>query len=160
MAISRRFFLKSGTLTALAAGVAFSPNNLVFGQKRTLTTKQSPINFGFQIPTTAQQQPTFMFRQTTFEPYVGGIFQAPDARGNMVSLTLLSATTNKSSAKITTGRAQETDSFSLMFKAERQLPQFTSIHKVSHPALGKFDLFLTPREKDGTYYYEAVFNHI
>ena len=155
MAISRRFFLKSGTLTAIVAGVAFNPNSLVFGQRRTQS-----INLGYQIPVTAQQEPAYMFTRATFDPYVGGIFQAPDARGRMVSLTLLSATTNKSSARISTAKAMETDSFSLMFKAERVLPPFTSIHSISHPSLGKFDLFLTPREKDGTYYYEAVFNHI
>jgi hypothetical protein len=153
MAISRRFFLKSGTLTALAAGVTLSPNRLAFGQRRT-------SNPGFQIPIKAQQEPTYMFTRATFDPYVGGIFQAPDARGKLVSLTLLSATTNKPSAKISTGRPIETDSFSLMLRAERPLPAFTSIHKISHPALGKFDLFLTPREKDGAFYYEAVFNHI
>jgi hypothetical protein len=152
MPISRRLFIKSGTLTALAAGVAFNPKHLAFGQRRT--------NPGFQIPATAQQEPTYMFTRATFDPYVGGIFQAPDARGRLISLTLLSATTNKPTAKLSTGRPIETDSFSLMFKAARQLPPFTSIHKISHPSLGKFDLFLTPREKDGEYYYEAVFNHI
>ena len=130
MAISRRFFLKSGTLTALAAGVAFSPNHLAFGQKR-----MQGNNLGYQVPITAQQEPTYMFTRATFDPYVGGIFQAPDARGGMVSLTLLSATTNRPKS-------------------------FTSIHKISHPALGKFDLFLTPREKDGEFFYEAVFNHL
>ena len=154
MALSRRFFLKSGTLTAIAAGVAFSPNHLAFGQRRTQST-----NLGFQIPITAQQEPTYMFTRATFDPYVGGIFQAPDARGRMVSLKLLSATTYKSSAKISR-TAIVTDSFSLMFKAESKLPEFTSIHKIGHPSLGKFDLFLTPREKDGEFYYEAVFNHI
>jgi hypothetical protein len=157
MAISRRFFLKSGTLTAIAAGVAFTPNQLAFGQRLKST------NPGFQVPITAQQEPTFMFTRATFDPYVGGIFQAPDARGRLVSLTLLSAKSNKPSStalKVSTGKATETDSFSLMFKAERQLPQFSSIHKISHPSLGNFDLFLTPREKEGTFYYEAVFNHI
>lgn len=160
MAISRRFFLKSGTLTAIAAGVAFSPNRLAVGQKRALSTNPGSPNFGFQIPTTAQQEPTYMFTRATFDPYVGGIFQAPDAQGKMVSLTLLSVTTNKSSAKISNAIARETDSFSLMFKAARSLPPFTSIHKISHPSLGRFDLFVTPREKDGEFYYEAVFNHI
>ena len=155
MAISRRFFLKSGTLTALAAGVAFSPNHLAFGQKRTLNK-----NPGFQIPIEAQQQPAFMFTRATFDPYVGGIFQAPDAQGRLVSLTLLSATTNRPKSKISITRAIQTDSFSLMFKAERPLPQFTSIHKISHPALGEFDLFMTPRVKDGEFFYEAVFNHL
>ena len=157
MAISRRFFLKSGTLTALAAGVALNPNLPAFGQRRSQQT-----NLGFPIPISAQKEPTFMFTRATFDPYVGGIFQAPDALGKMVSLTLVSAKSNKPSAdtKISTTTARATDSFSLMFKAERQLPPFTSIHQISHPSLGKFDLLLTPREKDGTYYYEAVFNHI
>jgi hypothetical protein len=155
MALSRRFFLKSGTMTAIAAGLAFSPNHLVFGQRSIQGT-----SLGFPIPLTAQNEPTYMFTRSTFDPYVGGIFQAPDALGNMISLTLVSATTNRSTAKISTGRVRQTDSFSLMFKAERALPPFTSIHQISHPSLGKFDLFLTPREKDGVYYYEAVFNHI
>ena len=158
MGISRRFFLKSGTLTAIAAGVALRPNLLAFGQKRTLGT-----SLGYQIPIEAQQQPTYMFTRATFDPYVGGIFQAPDARGRMVSLTLLSATSNKPSAntKISTGKAVDTDSFSLMFKAARPLPSFSSIQTVSHPALGKFDLFLVPHpQAGGGMLYEAVFNHI
>jgi hypothetical protein len=158
MAISRRSFLKSGTLTALAAGVAFNPNLLAFGQTRTQST-----NLGYQIPITAQQEPTYMFTRATFDPYVGGIFQAPNALGKMVNLTLVSATTNKPSAetKISTVKPRETDSFSLMFKAAGPLPEFTSIHNISHPSLGKFDLFLTPHSQEGgALMYEAVFNHI
>ena|SRR2546426_2374560 len=159
MAISRRFFLKSGALTALAAGVALSPNRLAFGQKqRRLTT-----GLDYQIPISAQQEPTYYFTRATFDPYVGGIFQAPNARGKMVNLTLLSATTNKPSAntKISTGKPIETDSFSLMFKAAGPLPPFTSIHTISHPSLGKFDLFLTLHSQAGSaLLYEAVFNHI
>ncbi len=155
MAISRRFFLKSGSLTALAAGAALSSRRLAFGQ--------SQGDPGFQIPITAQQQPTYMFTRATFDPYVGGIFQAPDARGQMINLTLLSTTTNKpaASTRISTRRARDTDSFSLSFKASRPLPPFTSIHRISHPSLGDFDLFLTPRPQDrGVMMYEAVFNHI
>ena len=157
MAISRRFFMKAGTLTALA-GVALRPNLLALAQKRTQQTQ-----FGYPVPIEAQQQPTYMFTRATFDPYVGGIFQAPDARGRMVTLTLMNATTNKPSAntKLSTAKARETDCFSLMFKASRALPEFTSIHQVSHPSLGKFDLFLTPHpQPDGVMFYEAVFNHI
>jgi hypothetical protein len=156
MAMSRRFFLKSGTLTAVAAAVAFNPNARIFGQTQS-------TNPGNQIPISAQQQPTFMFTRATFEPYVGSIFQAPDAGGRLISLTLLSATTNKPAAhtKLSTRTATETESFSLRFRAAEPLPPFTSIHKISHPALGNFDLFLTPnKEADGVMLYEAVFNHL
>jgi hypothetical protein len=157
MTISRRFFLKSGSLTAVAAAVALSPNARIFGQNRTQSTSS-----GYQIPISAQQEPTYMFRKSSFDPYVGGIFQAPDAQGRMVNLTLLSATTNKPSAntKISTVKSIETESFSLMFEAARALPEFTSIHQVSHPSLGTFDLFLTPHSQGIPLRYEAVFNHI
>jgi hypothetical protein len=158
MAISRRLFIKSGTLTALVAGVAFSPRGLAFGQRSMQGT-----SLGYQIPITAQKEPTYTFTRATFEPYVGGIFQAPNARGKLVNLTLLSVTPYKTSAKtkISSVKARETDSFSLMFKAASALPPFTSIHKVSHPALGKFDLFLTLHSQEGKeLIYEAVFNHI
>ena len=95
--------------------------------------------------------------------HIGSIFQAPNARGQMVSLTLTSVTPYKPSAvtKLATKSSPDTDSFSLMFKAAGPLPPFTSIHKVNHPSLGKFDLFLSPHSLEGKQrMYEAVFNHI
>jgi len=154
MSISRRFFLKSSTLAAIAASVALKPISFTLAQTRT--------NTSYAIPLSAQQQPTFTYTKRTFDPYVGGIFQTPDARGRTIELTLLSVTEFTPTAKISTGTPIVTDSFSLMFKAERALPPFTSIYKVSHPALGDFDLFLTlhsdPTAKSPLY--EAVFNHI
>jgi hypothetical protein len=81
----------------------------------------------------------------------------------MVNLTLLSVTANKPAdhTRLSTGTKRETESFSLMFRAANPLSQFTSIHQISHPALGSFDLFLTPRPQEGgVMLYEAVFNHI
>ncbi len=158
MPISRRFFLKAGSLTAIVAGVALRPNILALGRSLTRAT-----NLGYQVPITAQQQPSFMFTRATFDPYVGGIFQSPDARGRMVNLTLLSATSKQpvDGLRLSTTTASQTDCFSLMFKAARVLPESPSIHQMSHPALGSFELFLTPRSQaGGGMGYEAVFNHI
>jgi hypothetical protein len=159
MSFERRRFLKSATLTAVSAGLALGLGQSVLGQK-----KKKPLDhiIGHQIPIKAQEDPAFFFTEATFSPYVNDIFQAPDSRGKMVALTLLSVNVYrpKASSKIAATRSPETRSFSLMFKAEKQLPPFTSIHKIEHPALGKFDLFLTPREVDGEFFYEAVFNHI
>jgi hypothetical protein len=154
MSISRRFFLQSSTLAAIAATVSLKPYSFGFAQTKT--------NTGYAIPLSAQEQSTYMFTKATFDPYVGGVFQTPDARGRMISLTLLSATQLKATGKISTATAVDTDSFSLMFKADRAVPPFTSIYKISHPALGDFDLFLT-LHSDATAkspIYEAVFNHI
>jgi len=158
MSIERRRFLKSATLTAVSAGLALGMGRVALGQK------QTPLDtgIGFQIPIKAQQDPLFYFSEATFRPYVNDFFQAPNAMGELVSLELVSVTAYKPRAgtKLTPKKSRATESFSLMFKASKLLPPFTSIHRVRHPALGKFDLFLTPREKDGDFFYEAVFNYL
>jgi hypothetical protein len=158
MTISRRFFLKTGSLTALAVGVvSLGSDKLIFGHSR--LTGSGP---GFPIPAGALQQAVRMFTRATFEPLVGEMFAAPDAQGNMVGLKLLKVTPYKPSAatKLSTRAARDTDSFSLSFKAGGRLPEFTSMHKVSHPTLGEFDLFLKPSTVKGAWFYEAVFHHI
>ena len=158
MSIERRRFLKTATLTALSAGLALGMGRVAIGQKR----KPLDTRLGFQIPIRAQEDILFYFTEATFRPYVNGYFEAPNSRGEMVSLKLVSVTGYKvkGGTTLTSTRAPETKSFSLMFKASERLPPFTSIHRITHPSLGKFDLFLTPREKDGEFFYEAVFNHI
>jgi uncharacterized protein DUF6916 len=158
MSVSRRKFMKSGTLTALTAGFTLSTFGLGFAQK----SKQGGPSVDRKSPIKSRD-PLGYYTCETFEPYIGSIFQAPNALGKMVSLTLMSVTPYQPQAKtkIATKTAAGSDSFSLTFKASKRLPQFTSIYKVSHPALGKFDLFLKPYETaDGTIYYEAVFNRL
>lgn len=159
MRLPRRNFLKTSTLAAVFAGFALKSPLFTFAQD----TKQSNASLGFQIPYEAQHDSLFSFTRQTFDPYVGGIFQAPDALGRMIDLKLISVTSYKAQpkTKLMTTKVRDSDSFSLMFTAARRLPPFTSIHKMSHPALGKFDLFMTLHEAgDGPLYYEAVFNHI
>jgi hypothetical protein len=147
MPLSRRSFLRDAFRSTLSVGLVIAAARMGLGQ-------QDP-----SIPIDAQKDPVFMFAASTFEPYVGDIFQAPNSRGELVSMTLVSV--EKYEAENTlTRRARTSDSFSLSFKAAGELPPFSSIHTISHPRLGKFDLFLTRRKTDqGVLYYEAVFNH-
>jgi len=109
-----------------------------------------------------------MFTAATFEPYVGGYFQTLNARGQMVALKLLKVQKFQT-RKVEKFRlraeimlsAIQTNSFSLLFISEERLPQFTTIYKIEHAALGQFDLFLTASTgKHGELYYQAVFNHL
>lgn len=162
MKLPRRNFLKSGALTALFAGVALSSARSAFSQDPGRGRRQAGTN-DVDIPRRAQKDPLFSFNHKTFEPYIGDIFQAPNARGENVSLTLVAVDVYKLNPKTRNAALilERSDSFSLSFKAEEPLPKFTSIHKMSHPALGSFDLFMTPHQADdGTMTYEAVFNHL
>lgn len=160
MSIARRSFLKSATTTTIAAGLALTSAHLIFGQQ---PTGSGTDGANFPIPLEAQEHALFQFRSSTFTPYVGDIFQIPNSRGGMITLRLVGVSDYqvKSTTKLGPKAASPTESFSLTFGATEKLPPFTSIHKMSHPALGKFDLFLTSCEtKDGDYIYEAVFNHV
>lgn len=103
------------------------------------------------------RDPVLRFTRETFEPYVGGYFESPGARGKMVTLKLVRVETYASKSRTAT----PTDSFTLHFDADGELPTFTSIYPIKHAALGSFHLFLTRRDgPNGEISYEAVFNHL
>jgi len=161
MHLPRRQFLRTGIVSAVSAGFALSMTRASFGQKVHGGVKVD-IQRSTDLPLAVQSDPVFSFRADTFKPYVGSFFTAPNSRGEAVPLELLSVNTfrPRNPSKVTK-RFLSTDSFSLTFKASGGLPPFTSIHQISHPALGDFYLFLTPRtDENGDLFYEAVINHI
>ena len=147
MQIPRRTFLRDAFRSTLSIGLFVAAARMGLGQ-------QDPT-----IPIDAQKDPIFMFAASTFEPYVGDVFQAPNSRGELVEMRLVSVE-KYDAVNTLTRQARPSDSFALSFKAAGELPPFTSIHTISHSRLGKFDLFLTRRKNEnGELYYEAVFNH-
>lgn len=153
---SRRTFLRDGLCSAISVALLLAGSRAGLGQTTQGQGRVSPSTRS-EIPIEAQKEPTFVFKAETFKPYVNGIFQAPNARGEMIDMRLTKVETYKSSDKLTN---RETSGFSLTFKASAELPPFTSIHTIRHSALGEFDLFLTKRvTDDGELFYEAVFNH-
>ena len=150
MTIPRRSFLRDAFRSTVSAGLLIAAARASFSQKGTEAG----------IPLEAQKEPVFLFTESTFEPYVGDIFTAPNARGELVELKLVKLQTYGHKNDVTKF-ALSTRSFSLQFKASSELPPFTSIHTISHPRLGQFDLFLTRRKANGgSLFYEAVFNHV
>ena len=144
----RRKFLTSSLLFGASTALLMVDKGAVFASK--------PAD----IPIQSQQDPLFMFTAATFLPYVGSYFLTHNARGQAIALKLLKAVPFEPRNTITS-KAVETNSFSLSFLSDKRLPTLTSIYKLDHPALGEFNLFLTPSTgKRGELYYEAVFNHV
>ena len=158
MPLSRRNFLRDGLCSAVSIALLLASSRVGFSQTQKNEIGRVPP--GSPVPLEAQTDPVYLFREETFKPYVNGIFQAPNARGEMIELRLIKVAGFKPSAKLT-NRTTETKSFSLTFKTFDELPPFTSIHTIRHPALGEFDLFLTKRKTDDGYIlYDAVINHL
>ena len=157
MPVTRRSFLRSGATAALTAAVALKAAPLAFGQ---ISSKPDTTR-DFQTPYEAKQSPLFTFKRETFQPYVGGTFRVR-AGAHAVDMTLMKVRDHVLSArgKGLTKKARPSDSFTLVFSSSEKLTDLTSIYDVEHAALGSFVLFLTRRDgPDGTYFYEAVFNH-
>jgi len=147
MTMPRRTFLRDVFRSTVSVGLVLAVSRASFGQKSA-------------VPLEAQKDPVFSFVAATFEPYVGDIFTAPNARGEAIELKLVELKKHEATNRLTK-LARPTKSFALEFKASDELPPFTSIHTISHPALGKFDLFLTKRKNDkDELFYEAVINHV
>ena len=150
MLIARRKFVQTSLLFA-ASAFLFSENI-----RPALAQSLSPDG---KLSDAVLRDPVFRFTRETFEPYVGGYFESPGARGQMVTLKLVSVDTYTPNSKTPAGAA--TDSFTLLFEADGELPTFISIYPIKHAALGSFDLFLTRRDgPKGDISYEAVFNHL
>ena len=146
MDLARRKFVQSSLLVTASTLLFWGNAKSAFAQA---------IQSDGKLSDAVLRDPVFRFTRETFEPYVGGYFESPGARGQMVTLKLVSIDTPKSTP------ATVTDSFTLQFDADGELTTFTSIYPIKHAALGSFDLFLTRRDgPKGEITYEAVFNHL
>lgn len=153
---TRRAFLRDGLCSVISVALLLAGSRAGLGQTGQGQGRVSPSTPS-EIPIEAQEDPVFFYSYETFKPYVNGIFQAPNARGEMIDLRLTKLEAHKSSDKLT---QRTTNGFTLTFKASAELPPFTSIHTIKHSALGEFDLFLTKRETElGEFFYEAVISH-
>ena len=147
MVLARRKFVQTGLL--------FTASTMLFWESAKSALAQT-LKTGDPLSDEVLKDPVFSFKKETFDPYVGGYFEAPGARGKMVALKLVKCEAYQPKTRIVAS-----DAFRLLFKAESELPIFTSIHPIKHGALGEFSLFLTRQDgPDGEIYYEAVFNHL
>jgi hypothetical protein len=149
MLLARRKFVQSSLVFTAATALFWGKARSGFAQS--LTTRD-------QLSTEVLNDPVLRFSRETFEPYVGGYFEAPGARGKAVTLKLLSVDSYVPPPR--TKIAIQTNSFVLLFSADGELPTFTDIHPIKHGALGEFSLFLTRRDGKDEIFYEAVINHL
>lgn len=88
-----------------------------------------------------------------FDPLINQKFEVHPVETAMVELELI---------KITESSNDYSESFSLLFRGPGDKIFRHDTHKMKHPKLGEFDLFIGPviyPKTDGVYY-EAVFNRL
>lgn len=154
MSVSRRSFLRSAAVCAVATGALLRSPLAAFGQA-------AGSGLDFPIPYEATTSPVFNYTQATFEPYLNGFFTADGGRTRTVELQLVAIRAYAPPPVALYSRVhRRTECFSLLFRSAAPLSDLSTIHTLEHAALGEFGLFMTESTGRGGYFYEAVINHV
>ncbi len=149
MSITRRRFLKAGTLVALASAIPLK----VAGQQIRKGNDGNPIDQSKDVAA----DPLSHYTRATFESYLNSIFRlyAGSTTVDLALVEVMDLIPGTSNPQ--TGR----ECFSLLFRGGSvALPQHS--YKLEHPSLGTFQLFLVPGKPDdnGAQSYVAIINRL
>jgi hypothetical protein len=153
MSITRRKFLRAGTLVALSAAVPLKGALLVSGQTR----KGSKGLPGAGLTSQSPSDLLGSYSKSAFSSYLNSIFRLHTGYSS-VDVTLVQVDDTEPQAK---GTSAGGECFSLVFVGGSvALSQGT--YQVEHPALGSFQLFLVPGGADryGAQSYVAIINRL
>ncbi|HEY0545750.1 MAG TPA: hypothetical protein VGC91_10265 [Pyrinomonadaceae bacterium] len=161
MAISRREFIRAGSVLAISAGLSLGlAHTTLAQQKRGAARKQSA---GAEIPPESQRDALAHMTRTTFTQYMNTTFMIDPGYTFPIETTLVEVRDLRSAAdqqKNLPGK----DCFVLAFKVAtapntRSLKQGT--YQIRHDALGNFEMFVVPiRNKEGELFFEATINRL
>ena len=149
MSITRRKFLKAGTLVALSAAIPLK----VVGQQPHKVNDGNPIDQSKD----ATADPLSSYNRAAFESYLNSIFRLYTGYST-IDVALVEV---KDLAPGTNTAQTGAECFSLLFRGGSvALPQNT--YKIEHPSLGTFPLFLVPGKPDdnGAQSFVAIINRL
>jgi len=145
MSLSRRKFLRAGTLVAIAAGI---PLKTLMGQT---ITQSSAL-----LPTSGRLNAGFNLNREIFARHLNTMFSF--SRNNFVGVGVKLVEVNDLTPKTAaTGK----ECFGVVFVGPRNSPLRQDTYSVTHKSLEKFEMLVVPMasRKEGIYY-EAIFNRL
>ena len=153
MVVSRRSFIKRGSLLVLAGGVCLGSADRIFGHNSAIEnggpTQEESLAF-------ADETAPFNYTKATFTPYVGTIFLIYSASSKSFTTTLIDVSDIGPIPDTTVGGRE---CFALKFRGSQTVLQNT--YRIEHQVLGQFELFLVPAGKDKKgVYCKAVINRL
>ncbi len=148
MSLSRRKFLRAGTLIAISAGF---PLRTVVAE-----TLSQPSSL---LPTNSRLNAGLYLNRETFSRYLNTKFSFSHEAVEGVAVKLIEV--NDLTPKTARPAAAGKECFALVFIGSHNAPLRQETYTVTHESLGKFDMLVVPiaRNRKGVYY-EAVFNRL
>lgn len=152
MVVSRRGFMKQGSLLVVAATASLASVEHVLG----LDSDARPLGIDqVNLPNSGKSAPLSLTK-ATFAPYVNTVFRIYSDTSKTLKTTLVSV---GDIGPVPDNNSAGRECFVLKFRGTEPLPQNT--YRIEHDVLGRFDLFLVPtgKNKKGRYYH-AVINRL
>ena len=149
MSLSRRKFLRAGTLVAISAGI---PSSTLVAET---LSQPSPLH-----PANSQPNSELYLNRETFSRYLNTKFSFSHGNARAFAVTLIEV--NDLTPKTARPPAMNgKECFATVFIGSHNLPVRQETYTVTHESLGKFDMLAVPiaRNKTGVYY-EAIFNRL
>ena len=149
--VSRRKFLKSGTIVSLS--VVIPLNNVISALGQQTETDQQGL---FKIPVASQADGRLS--EENFSRYLYSTFRIDTSPLTAINLQLIEVTRSKSSSEKQPGKTAKLDSFSIVFRGPQNLDLESKTYRLTHDQMGVFELFISPvndRKKERLY--QAVF---
>ena len=146
MSISRRKFIKAGTLLGVAAAMPLAATTLAFGRKAGPVPAGSGVSAGDVLS---------RLKQEDFVRYLNTTFSIRLSSRIAWKVDLYKVTENKA------GTLQGLHNFSLFFRGSHDNPLPQNTYAFEHPKLGAFNLFIGRAGTSGSLkQYEAIFNRL
>jgi hypothetical protein len=160
MPISRRIFMRTGTMVVLGAAAHSTLAKVVTGQK---SSGRAEGSAGFCVPAASMDDPLSYYTKATFMAHLNSKFRLRQGDSSSSVVTLVKvvdfAPSQGRVAVKAGGQADNRECFSLVFSGVKSLPQAT--YTVEHGSLGTFKLLLVPSGKaGGTPQLDAVINRL
>jgi hypothetical protein len=160
MSLSRRDFLRVGSMMGLSTAAFGSLARLAFGQHRKAPGDELDTGVGFAVPRTAHTDALATINMAAFQKAIGAKFTFAQGRTKMADMTLDQVIDlNPPSLK---GNSTSTrQCFSLVFNRLSRTPLTQDTYTVSSVVLGTFQLFIVPGyQSPSVSHYEAVINRV
>jgi len=152
VAVSRRKFLKAGTMVSLSAVIPLKSVVSVLGQQA--GTERPEL---CKVP--AESQADESLTEEVFSRYLDSKFLIYTSPLTAISLQLINVKHLDSTSTRHTARATKLDSFSILFRGPRRTVLESKSYRITHDQMGTFDLFISPvNDSKKQRLYEAVFN--
>lgn len=154
MSVSRRNFLKGGTLVILSAGIPIQLSTIANAQRR--AASPSVPRSGFQVPYASQRDPVYYLKSSSFSSYLNNTFRFRAPSGQVVNMKLFKVLDLRKSTDVVSEEC-----FSLVFRGPANLSPQQSVYTIEHAALGQYNLLATPivTQDKRAVYYEVIINH-